>query len=1006
MIIINSKNKKNNIRSRFTCSIVILAFLCNLSLPTAVFAQSTTLLNLPVPGTMVSTSEAFVPVLLKGMTLHMDDPLKFDFIVDAGDAKLDEDQLRKESDRLVKYFLASLTIPKDDLWVNLSPYEKDRIIPDALGKTDLGRDMLAEDYILKQLTASLMYPGDELGDKFWQKVRSKAKEQFGTDEIPTNTFNKVWIIPEVATVYEKGQTAFIVESRLKVMLDQDYLALQKNQSNQSLGTDQLNKSEVDDSSSVSSQIIREIIIPEIEKEVNEGKNFAKLRQIYHSLVLAKWYKETIKNTLLSQIYVDRNKTSGIETDDQKIKEKIYERYIDAFKAGVYNVIKEEYDATSQEVIPRKYFSGGLIGAVNYRKTDSAMLTDDDNERKFYSLSTRISPKATLAQLSEAWNNQGVINKIESLLGEQDLIALENAIAQNDTQGINKIIDGVNSTRFEAMAEKLKPVQTVPILQNAGDEVRRQQAIQSLENGEFVIEILSGGAATRMKDGLKALGLDLKDSEMKIWNLNIWDIISQLKERSKNQLSLGESERLNELSAKEVLTDQEKVELKSIRGKKALLDIQIPSNAKFYTAGQQSLFAIVKGIEAIGDINVQNKIRQNLKIVLHVNEDIREDVENDLRKFKFFGLKPENVIIDDGGYGNTFIIKDGQLKVEDNTNETWNHGFAQMELDWKNDDQVYTLTEAGGRRPLGESVFTYLQEKGVKHGLFRRINDGILLHPKGAFDLDFIAAYLKLAEENKADALFELVKNPTNQKGGLGLTVQEDDQKRGFLLEGVNAKSPNLQKALQSLQNVPYNRAYFLYSIQSVRDRLEENDGLPLTIKVKNGSISPEVPSGDITQIPGVRTLFGLRENDFLLDDGVIAANPDYQKGAGALIHDFKVPEDLVQSSQILKVSASDDIKEFTNKFDPWNSDSATLADQEVGGIDLNDININRQGSINLKFDEESLKPLLNMDVQGFAPIIINIKPIPNLMPFLGLEQPKTEDKLTVSALTPEFAGAY
>ncbi len=78
----------------------------------------------------------------------------------------------------------------------------------------------------------------------------------------------------------------------------------------------------------------------------------------------------------------------------------------------------------------------------------------------------------------------------------------------------------------------------------------------------------------------------------------------------------------------------------------------------------------------------------------------------------------------------------------------------------------------------------------------------------------------------------------------------------------------------------------------------------------------------------------------------------------------------------------------------------------MGGIDLNDINISRQGEINLKFNEESLKPLLNMDVQGFAPIIINITPIPNLMPFLGFEQPKKGDKLTVSTLTPEFAGAY
>jgi len=42
--------------------------------------------------------------------------------------------------------------------VTQSAYEKDRIIPEQLGQTVMGRDMLAQDYILKQLTASLIYP--------------------------------------------------------------------------------------------------------------------------------------------------------------------------------------------------------------------------------------------------------------------------------------------------------------------------------------------------------------------------------------------------------------------------------------------------------------------------------------------------------------------------------------------------------------------------------------------------------------------------------------------------------------------------------------------------------------------------------------------------------------------------------------------------------------------------------------------------------------------------------
>ena len=46
--------------------------------------------------------------------------------------------------------------------------------------------------------------------------------------LPVNTYNKVWIVPDKAVVYDMGDTALIGETHLKVMLEEDYLALQKN----------------------------------------------------------------------------------------------------------------------------------------------------------------------------------------------------------------------------------------------------------------------------------------------------------------------------------------------------------------------------------------------------------------------------------------------------------------------------------------------------------------------------------------------------------------------------------------------------------------------------------------------------------------------------------------------------------------------------------------------------------------------------------------------------------
>ena len=112
-------------------------------------------------------------------------------------------------------------------------------------------------------------------------------------------------------------------------------------------------------SKVSSNVIKEVIIPEIEKEVNEGKTFANLRQIYNSLILAVWYKKNLKESLLGQIYINKEKTRGVNQKDIVNNQKIYQKYLEAFERGVYDFVKKDYDETSQRIISRKYFSGGI-----------------------------------------------------------------------------------------------------------------------------------------------------------------------------------------------------------------------------------------------------------------------------------------------------------------------------------------------------------------------------------------------------------------------------------------------------------------------------------------------------------------------------------------------------------------------------------------------------------------------------------------------------------------------
>ncbi len=353
-------------------TVVVVFFITTCGPVSSVSAQ--TGLNLPTPGSVVSLSASFTPALITGINLNPQDPFQIDFIIHPGDAELSDEEFSDESMKMIKYFLAALTVPEKDMWVNLSPYEKERIIPDGFGDTVMGRDLLAQDYMLKQLTASLMSPDSETGAAFWQKV----SQQSGVEDIPTETLSKVWIVPQRAKIYETPQGVFVVDSYLEVLLEEDYLTLAN--SEQRIAGRSVQQT-VDNSlnakrHTLNAEVMREIILPAIETEVNQGKTFAQLRQITNAVILANWYKENIQSSILNKIYADQNKTEGVDTEDKEITQKIYDQYTAAFRTGVNNLIKEEYDPATQQIIPRKYFSGGMNYASieNEQSSDSAMVT--------------------------------------------------------------------------------------------------------------------------------------------------------------------------------------------------------------------------------------------------------------------------------------------------------------------------------------------------------------------------------------------------------------------------------------------------------------------------------------------------------------------------------------------------------------------------------------------------------------------------------------------------------
>ena len=198
--------------------------------------------------------------------------------------------------------------------------------------------------------------------------------------------------------------------------------------------------------------------------------------MYNSLILATWYKKKIRGSILSQVYADKNKVAGVNIDDPKEKERIYQRYLNAFKKGVYNYIKEEAISSlgmtgkQQGILPRKYFSGGI-------------LWDMDGKETF------ISRQPDNAQLG----HPGLL-EVSSDLAMIGPLNIENKPLKPDPDGLisrRKFIIGAGAgLAFLAAREAMK---RGPSLYNTGaivlsdvEDLRAREAVRELPNGFYQI----------------------------------------------------------------------------------------------------------------------------------------------------------------------------------------------------------------------------------------------------------------------------------------------------------------------------------------------------------------------------------------------------------------------------------------------------------------------------------------------------------------------------------------
>lgn len=343
-------------------------------------AQFINVVNRQIPQTMSSlkpliTNKNINIPLLRGLNFDATKPNHIGFYLDNPNNKK---IAALDLHRMIKYFLGFLAIKQSDIWVNLSPYEEDRIIPNTLEKLDIGKDFLIEDYILKRLTSYITSPKIKEAKRFWQEVNKAAFLMTRNNKLPIDTFQKIWIVPNDIEICQNGNKALITKATLKVMLEEDFLE----SSGQRIAY-RKEKSRKYSSPPINAkikEIFKSELLPIIEKEVNEGITFAPLRQLYYAFILATYFKDKFANKGSYDQYVNQEKTEPIVIREEKVKKIVYQQYLKNFHQGEYRLLENNFDLYSGKKQLRKYFSGGFnfTQELNSRKTE---LSDEQFTKK-------------------------------------------------------------------------------------------------------------------------------------------------------------------------------------------------------------------------------------------------------------------------------------------------------------------------------------------------------------------------------------------------------------------------------------------------------------------------------------------------------------------------------------------------------------------------------------------------------------------------------------------------
>lgn len=287
--------------------------------------------------------------------------------------------VKRATKKALEYFFVSLITSDDRFWVNLNPDEPDRIVDLALGNTDVGKIMLMADFRLKEDACSLTNPKvSEIGKMFWERLYKKAEKIMPGFNIDIPTMTRLWIVPDEVEVYETENRLYLTKCKLRVELESEYISEGNRFSDKKL-------KELQD---FASNLMRELILPKLNDMVNNDQIYADLRGAFHSLILARWYRQkfSYQPSSLMQV-VDSRIYTDLDSEFDYNPQMIYQDYLRSVKEGEYSFDEESTYGNSFYMIRETmhYFSGGVdLRNIQMTKSSSLPKAMEDNDSYYFS----------------------------------------------------------------------------------------------------------------------------------------------------------------------------------------------------------------------------------------------------------------------------------------------------------------------------------------------------------------------------------------------------------------------------------------------------------------------------------------------------------------------------------------------------------------------------------------------------------------------------------------------